>query len=270
MKNKISNTTEMVKENPMLGFINSLNIEAQEASGQRQLTSSSQLPTNADGLAVKAQYEKMGIKVLKESEGDNLFFDVILPEGWEIKASEHSMWSNLIDNKGRIRANIFYKAAFYDRNANIQFLRRFNFEIHKFLPQEKTGSYEPVKVKKQKPFVQFEVDEFGNIRNDFYCEEEKQNEVEMVWKPKYKNHYTQIKNTPHYYQITDCKKVIFTTEDKPLFFKKRYVKDKDGSYTKHHKWWKKYDYFENQLVEQAKIFLYNNYPNWNDINEYWD
>jgi hypothetical protein len=35
------------------------------------------------------------------------------------------MWSNLIDNRGLIRANIFYKAAFYDRDAKIHCIKRF-------------------------------------------------------------------------------------------------------------------------------------------------
>lgn len=72
----------------------------------------------------KNQYGKMGIEIL--SEYDDLFYGVKLPEGWEIKATDHSMWNDLIDNKGRKRANFFYKAAFYDRDAFINFDTRFH------------------------------------------------------------------------------------------------------------------------------------------------
>ena len=38
------------------------------------------------------------------------------------------MHSNLVDDKGRIRATIFYKAAFYDRDAHMSLLRRFGIK----------------------------------------------------------------------------------------------------------------------------------------------
>lgn len=72
----------------------------------------------------KQQYEKMGITNIEEY--DDLFWNVTLPEGWEIKATDHNMWNNLIDNNGRKRANFFYKAAFYDRDAFINFDTRYH------------------------------------------------------------------------------------------------------------------------------------------------
>ncbi len=56
--------------------------------------------------------------MLRETVGDHLFYDVTLPEGWKITPTEHPMWSNLVNNKGKIIANVFYKAAFYDRGAH--------------------------------------------------------------------------------------------------------------------------------------------------------
>lgn len=75
----------------------------------------------------KEQYEKMGIEIIDEY--DDLFWNVIIPEGWEIKATDHSMWNELFDNKGRKRANFFYKAAFYDRDAFINFNTRFHVGV---------------------------------------------------------------------------------------------------------------------------------------------
>lgn len=75
----------------------------------------------------KQQYEKMGIVIVEAY--DDLFWNVNLPEGWEIKATDHSMWNNLFDNKGKKRANFFYKAAFYDRDAFINFDTRFHISV---------------------------------------------------------------------------------------------------------------------------------------------
>jgi hypothetical protein len=65
----------------------------------------------------------MGIKVIDEY--DDLFWNVRLPDGREIKATSHSMWNDLLDDKGRKRASFFYKAAFYDRDAFINFETRY-------------------------------------------------------------------------------------------------------------------------------------------------
>lgn len=75
----------------------------------------------------RQQYEKMGIVVVEDY--DDLFWTVTLPEGWEIKATDHHMWNNLFDNKGRQRANFFYKAAFYDRDAFINFDTRYHVGV---------------------------------------------------------------------------------------------------------------------------------------------
>ena len=87
-------------------------IEAQEAQGQRDLCASGQrLPKRMDRTAVEA----MGIKI--GADADELFVYAELPEGWQIKPTDHSMWSDLVDAAGKKRAAIFFKAAFYDRKA---------------------------------------------------------------------------------------------------------------------------------------------------------
>ena len=75
----------------------------------------------------RAKYERMGIEIIEEY--DDLFWSVKLPEGWEIRATDHTMWNELIDNKGRKRASFFYKAAFYDRDAFINFNTRFHVSV---------------------------------------------------------------------------------------------------------------------------------------------
>ena len=128
----ITNTTSKYKQ-PEISSLHYLTlldmtpetIYAQEKLGQQELVRSSQLPSNSGrNVNVIEQYEKMGIKVIGESIKDDLFLDVELPQGWSIKDTDHSMHSKLLDDKGRERAGIFYKAAFYDRTADITFYQR--------------------------------------------------------------------------------------------------------------------------------------------------
>lgn len=94
-------------------FLPSEAIEDQEARGQRTLISSKKLPKNARGDW--PVLESWG--VVKGSDADDLFCNATLPAGWTTAATDHSMWNNLLDNRGLIRATFFYKAAFYDRDA---------------------------------------------------------------------------------------------------------------------------------------------------------
>jgi hypothetical protein len=64
--------------------------------------------------------EALGIELLAHHEDDPLFRRVRLPEGWGFRYTDHSMWTDLVDDNGKKRAGIFYKAAFYDRRASIQ------------------------------------------------------------------------------------------------------------------------------------------------------
>ncbi len=126
--NKVTNTSE----NPMFGWLMGGNpgaIEAQEAQGQRELVESSQLPAkvNSRSINIIEQYALMGIAVIGETKGDKLFLDVELPKGWKLESTDHSMWSRLVDDKDRERASIFYKAAFYDRDAFVNFSTRYNW-----------------------------------------------------------------------------------------------------------------------------------------------
>lgn len=123
-------------------------IERQEAQGQRDLVSSfNRLPKELDapgsdkyrdsdhGWAVA---ERLGFQKTAEN-GDDIFQGVIAPAGWSLRPTEHSMHSEIIDDKGRKRGSVFYKAAFYDRNAHGSFEARFQ---HKSVfPETYDGSY---------------------------------------------------------------------------------------------------------------------------------
>ncbi len=105
-------------------------IERQEAEGQRALVNAevARLPKDINdhrfrGKDAKEVYALAGIEVTGEC--DDIFLNVKLPAGWKLIPTDHSMWSKLMDEKGRERAMIFYKAAFYDRNAHFSFTSRF-------------------------------------------------------------------------------------------------------------------------------------------------
>ena len=108
------------KEDPMNLFVEAMvvgssqAIENQEKRGQEKFVNSEVLPKRIN-MGTREQLEEMGIVFGKDV--DDLFVYVTLPEGWKKVATDHSMWSRLVDDKGQERASIFYKAAFYDRDA---------------------------------------------------------------------------------------------------------------------------------------------------------
>ena len=92
-----------------------MNIEASEKFGQTELINSEQLPIKC--RPGRDNLESAGVVFGEPTKGDPLFCEATLPPGWQKRQTEHSMWSKLIDADGKVRATIFYKAAFYDRRA---------------------------------------------------------------------------------------------------------------------------------------------------------
>jgi hypothetical protein len=88
-------------------------IEGMEAAGQRQFVASTVMPTECD----EKELDALGFKLGDPVGGDGLFRHATLPQGWSKQGSDHSMWSDIVDEHGRRRVAIFYKAAFYDRRA---------------------------------------------------------------------------------------------------------------------------------------------------------
>lgn len=130
MAKKTTNTSNDPHVDWLFG-INPQAIYNQESEGQKELNSSDQLPRKCNsprGIYIKDQYNLMGINVLSDSEEDELFFDVIMPKGWRKEATGHSMWNNLVDDKGRVRGTFFYKAAFYDRDSFMNFKTRYEWK----------------------------------------------------------------------------------------------------------------------------------------------
>ena len=96
-------------------------IRQQEAAGQRSLlgrpaSGRSRLPTKSN-LAQNVVEERFG--VVFHDAIDNLFTSVTLPDGWRIRETEDARWTEVVDRKGEVKAQIFYKAAIYDQRAEI-------------------------------------------------------------------------------------------------------------------------------------------------------
>ncbi len=81
-------------------------------------------------IYTKEQYARMGIGIVEQY--DDLFYVVELPSGWKIKPTDHSMWNDVYDNKDRKRINFFYKGAFYDRDAFVNFNTRYTVGVVPF------------------------------------------------------------------------------------------------------------------------------------------
>jgi hypothetical protein len=101
----------MILFEAMIGGNPSDAIVASEKRGQNNLVNSDVLPKRCD----RAKLEGMG--VVFGEDFDDLFVHVTLPDGWQKVATTHDMWSKLLNADGEEIAMIFYKAAFYDRDA---------------------------------------------------------------------------------------------------------------------------------------------------------
>lgn len=101
-------------------------VERQEARGQREAVGDGQHIFLACDLrnCTDEQLEAMGIQF--EGDGDGVMRPAKLPPGWELKATDHSMWNKLVDDQDRERASMFYKAAFYDRKARLRLEHRYS------------------------------------------------------------------------------------------------------------------------------------------------
>lgn len=69
--------------------------------------------------------EEQGVVFIGPKPDDNLFVMATIPDGWSFKKTNHYMYTDLLDSKGRKRASIMYKPEFYDRDAKLSAVPRF-------------------------------------------------------------------------------------------------------------------------------------------------
>lgn len=110
------------RRHPLLHVAGALDGSAQyiaelEQAGQAQVVASTKLPTKgSEALA------GLGFVLGDVDPRDPLFREVTLPPGWSKQGSDHAMASYVVDEIGRRRVEVFYKAAFYDRCADCRVL----------------------------------------------------------------------------------------------------------------------------------------------------
>lgn len=103
-------------------------IEAQEKRGQQALVASTNMPKELH--PGREAFEALGFTFGQDV--DDIFVSATLPAGWTRAATGHSMHSDILDERGRKRVGVFYKAAFYDRRAHAHLISR--FQVTKLYP----------------------------------------------------------------------------------------------------------------------------------------
>lgn len=138
IKNAVVNTRAEVMHDPIIGLVTAMSggkgIEASERRGQVQFLESETLPSKLQTYFVDKEMretrpllESWGFVFGKVIGGDTLFMQARLPPGWKKKGSDHDMWSYIVDDQGRERCSVFYKAAFYDREAFLGVSGRYRY-----------------------------------------------------------------------------------------------------------------------------------------------
>jgi len=91
-------------------------IEIMEKKGQMEAVNSSRVSKKM--FPDKSLWESLGFK-FKDIPNDDVLYEAELPEGWKVIPTEHQMWNNIVDKNNMVRATMFYKASFYDRDSHM-------------------------------------------------------------------------------------------------------------------------------------------------------
>ena len=97
-------------------------IEHMEAEGQERVVKNTMMAKKM--RPSKEAWEQLGF-VFTDIPADDVLCNATLPEGWSLRVTDHSMWNEIIDENGMIRGSMFYKAAFYDRDAHMSLQCRY-------------------------------------------------------------------------------------------------------------------------------------------------
>lgn len=114
-QNVVENTAATRPEKHFVGMLASDSYGPDmESAGQRQLAGSTWLPAEGDWDALCA----LGFAKGDPVPGDPLFVEATTPAGWIRQSTDNAMCVEILDERGLPRVGIFYKAAFYDRDAH--------------------------------------------------------------------------------------------------------------------------------------------------------
>jgi hypothetical protein len=108
------------KRDPLIHLLGGMDgsdyITGMESAGQQQLVNSDRLPVEGSD---DPRLLELGFTFGDPDQDDPLFRPATLPPGWKREGSDHAMHSYLLDERGIRRVNVFYKAAYYDRRADM-------------------------------------------------------------------------------------------------------------------------------------------------------
>lgn len=284
----MNNDLEIMALEAMIGGVSA--IENQSRREQVKVRNSSKLPIKCNFTSSKDYYKilkRMGIKIINRD--DDLFYNTEIPDGWH-KESAGGYWSYLIDDKGRKRASMFYKGAFYDRDAFISFNRKYG--ISSEIPDYDEKLFEPQPRYIQDGFKTVFIDRNGNAISDKkinilaeeedcwgeYIEDEHgriimytmNSTYEQVQEPNYIENpkYDPLDvykkySQPFHYEVEDY--------DDTILFKSDIVKTSfEYSADKHWDFFHHRDDIKKQAKQQCIDWLNNNYPCWQQESNYWD
>ncbi len=102
-------------------------VEAMERAGQQQLVNSALLPTKGSD---EPEFLRLGFTFGEPLADDPMFRPATLPAGWRKAGTDHDMHSDILDQFGRRRVGVFYKAAFYDRRADMNLISVSGYAMH--------------------------------------------------------------------------------------------------------------------------------------------
>lgn len=93
-------------------------IEEQEAEGAAAMQRGDCTVIPARGYRDE-DLTALGFTLGDVTPGDDLFREAAMPTDWKRAGTGHSMHTDIVDELGRKRIGIFYKAAWYDRKADL-------------------------------------------------------------------------------------------------------------------------------------------------------
>ncbi len=79
----------------------------------------------------KEEWEKLGFS-FKEIPDDDVLYMAKLPVGWNLRPTENSYWTEILDENDNVRGQMFYKSSFYDRSAHMFLKTRYKV-VSKFI-----------------------------------------------------------------------------------------------------------------------------------------
>jgi hypothetical protein len=99
-------------------------VESMGRGKQGQQNAKETLPRKFQRAEDKVVLEELGFKFGEPV--DKLFLAVTFPEGWKKKRTDHYMWNDLVDPKGKKRGSFFYKPDFWDQDAFLRLDHRYH------------------------------------------------------------------------------------------------------------------------------------------------